>query len=305
MTIAEELTELTQKNVYEVPFLADTHKEFVLWFFTGSRCNLECTHCYVESGPKVNTHPYLTYETFSKHLQDALSRKDKKLEIYFTGGEPFINLNIIKMLEKSLEHADTTVLTNATRITKTVAKRLSDIQEKSAHKLIFRVSLDGPDEKSNDKIRGVGAFKTAQKGLKNLIDVGFNPIITAMNNWENKNNTTIKSQFVNLIADIGVPKEKTQLKILPPLRIGREAERTHPYTKNELFTPSCFDNYDYSNLQCSKCRMVSENGVWVCPILINEERARMGKTIKESARPFGMKYMACWTCRMEGMNCTN
>ncbi len=72
MTIVLESNKLEQKNVYSVPFLSDQHKEFVLWFFTGSRCNLECSHCYVESSPTADQHPYLTYETFWKYLDEAL-----------------------------------------------------------------------------------------------------------------------------------------------------------------------------------------------------------------------------------------
>jgi MoaA/NifB/PqqE/SkfB family radical SAM enzyme len=305
MTITLESSKLEQRNVYSVPFLSDQHHEFVLWFFTGSRCNLECNHCYVESSPTANQHPYLTYETFSKYLNEALKRKDKKLEIYFTGGEPFINLEITKMLETALGYANTTVLTNATRITKKLARTLSEIQKNSKNKLLFRVSLDGPDEETNDPIRGQGSFKNASKGLKNLVDMGFNPIVTAMRSWKSNSAEKIEGQFVNLIEDFGVPKGESKIKILPPILIGREEERNRSYRDSEMFTEECFVGYDYNNLQCSKCRMVSEKGVWVCPILINDDEARMGDTIKEASRPYEMKQMACWTCRMSGLNCEN
>jgi MoaA/NifB/PqqE/SkfB family radical SAM enzyme len=293
----------TQKNVYSVPFLATENDELVLWFFTGSKCNLECTHCYVESGPRANKHPFLQFQTFKKGLDDA--RNYRKLEIYFTGGEPFINPEFFKILEEALKNGNTTVLTNLTRIDKKRANKLSEIQEKSKYELTLRVSLEGPNADSNDTIRGKNAFEKARDGLNNLVNVGFNPIVTVMRSWPDSKREEMISKFQVMLEKIGIPKENQRLKILPPLRIGREAIRNQPYTEKELFTDKCFLDYDYNNIQCSKCRIVSENGIWVCPILINEDGARMGSNLTEATRPFPMKYMVCWTCRMEGMSCTN
>ncbi|MHA2224138.1 MAG: radical SAM protein [Candidatus Hodarchaeales archaeon] len=293
-----------QQNVYSVPFLADTLNEIVLWFFTGSRCNLQCSHCYVESGPKANKHPNLRFETFKSRLDEAVSTYDK-IDIYFTGGEPFVNSQIYMMLEESLKIGNTTILTNTTHFTESRANQLWEIQKGSKYNLIFRVSLDGPNEEVNDTIRGKNAFNKAKSGIKNLLRVGFDPIVTTMKNWPEEDTDKVKKQFKDLLIDLGIPLKKQKLKVLPQLRIGREAIRERPYSNKELFTIQCFSNYDFQNLQCSKCRMVSENGLWVCPILINEDGARMGTTLKESARPFPMTYMVCWTCRMEGMNCAN
>jgi MoaA/NifB/PqqE/SkfB family radical SAM enzyme len=293
----------SQKNVYSVPFLATENGELVLWFFTGSKCNLECSHCYVESGPRANKHPFLQFQTFKNGLNEA--RNYRKLEIYFTGGEPFINPEFFNMLEEALKHGNTTVLTNLTRIDKKMANKLLKIQEKSNYSLTFRVSFEGSDADSNDIIRGKNSFDKAEDGLTHLVNAGFNPIVTIMKSWPDLKKEEMISNFQVMLEKIGIPKENQRLKILPPLRIGREAIRNQPYTEKELFTDKCFTDYDYNNIQCSKCRMVSENGVWVCPILVNEESARMGSTLTEASRPFPLKYMVCWTCRMDGMSCTN
>jgi len=294
-----------QKNVYSVPFFAEEQEELVLWFFTGSKCNLECTHCYVEAGPRANRHPLLQYRTFKNHLDTALAGSYKTLEIYFTGGEPFINPDILMFLKDSLQHGNTTILTNATRITESVATHLANFQKQSSHKLTFRVSFEGPDAESNDRIRGPNSFRRALNGLRNLDNSGFTPIITITRLWPDSQIEEVKNQFITFLEAEGIPVDNQLIKILPPLRIGREALRDRPYTENELFTEQCFVDYDYNDLQCSKCRIISENGIWVCPILINEAGARMGDTLAESTRPFPMIYMVCWTCRMEGMSCTN
>jgi hypothetical protein len=87
--------------------------------------------------------------------------------------------------------------------------------------------------------------------------------------------------------------------------IGREERRNRGYNEDELFTESCFINYDFRKLQCSKCRMVTEKGVWVCPILVNEPGGKMGDSLEDTFKPFAMKYTACWTCRMGGLSCEN
>ncbi|OLS28316.1 MAG: Antilisterial bacteriocin subtilosin biosynthesis protein AlbA [Candidatus Heimdallarchaeota archaeon LC_2] len=294
-----------QEHIYDVPFLSKTHKEFVLWFYTGSKCNLSCTHCYVESSPTANQHPLLSMETFNAKLDEAVSKNYKKLDIYFTGGEPFINPNLLQMFENSLKHGNTTVLTNATKITKKKALELSKIQENSSNKLVFRVSLDGATPESNDKIRGKKAFERATIGIQNLVNQGFNPIVTTMRSWSLLSEKKVEDQFIQLLVNHGIPKENQILKILPPLRIGREVTRDRGYGSDELFTEECFDDYDFNNLQCSKCRMVTERGVWVCPILVNVDSAKMGETLSDTEKPYAMRDMACWTCRMDGMVCTN
>ncbi len=294
-----------QKNVYSVPFLSDQHGEFVLWFFTGSKCNLSCTHCYVDSGPDADRHPQLTLKTFNTQLQSAVSKKYRRLDIYFTGGEPFINENLLDMFELSLKYGDVTVLTNATRISKTVSEKLRVLEDASTFSLNFRVSLEGSNSGTNDKIRGKGAFDRAEKGIKNLIQQGFNPIVTSMRSWPLLDSYKMETQFVTLLTSYGIPEDKQRLKILPPLRIGRETDRDRPYQSSELFTEECFDDYDYNNLQCSKCRIVTERGVWVCPILVNDDDAKMSEDLSDSMYAYDMKQMACWTCRMEGMSCTN
>ena len=294
-----------QEKIYSVPFLTKQHQEFVLWFYTGSKCNLSCTHCYVESSPTANQHPLLTYETFQKTLKEALSKEYKKLDIYFTGGEPFLNPDLIAMLKTCVNHGDTTVLTNGTRITEEIAHELAEIEKNSEFKLNFRISLDGPNAEKNNLIRGFKAFERATNGLNNLIQNGFNPIVTSMRSWPLLDSDKIEGQFVELLVNQGIPKQEQKLKILPQLRLGREIDRSRPYNSEELFTDSCFTDYDFNQLQCSKCRMVSERGVWVCPILINENEARMGDTLTDAEIPFDLKFMACWTCRMDGMSCTN
>lgn len=294
-----------QRLIYDVPFLGTELNEFVLWFFTGTRCNLTCTHCYVNSSPENDSMPYLTFETFEKHLLDAVGKNFKKLDIYFTGGEPFINPNILKMIDKALDYGTTTILTNGTRFSDKIISELEDITKNKKNDLIFRISLDGPTAKQHDAFRGKGSFNKTLKGLKKVSGKNYKTIVTAMQSWNQFDSGKVEGEFIDLFVDNNIPQKNQNLKYLPPILIGREEQRNRGYTDHELFTESCFTNYNYENLQCSKCRMVTEKGIWVCPILVNEEGGKMGESLDETFKPYPMKYTACWTCRMSGLSCEN
>ncbi len=49
--------------------------------------------------------------------------------------------------------------------------------------------------------------------------------------------------------------------------------------------------------------MVTARGAWVCPILIDSPGARMGATLRETLRPFELRYQACFTCHEQGLSC--
>ena len=59
----------------------------------------------------------------------------------------------------------------------------------------------------------------------------------------------------------------------------------------------------WDHLQCSACRMVTDQGVWVCPILVNEPGGRMGERIADTLGAFALDHQACWTCHVDGVSC--
>ena len=49
--------------------------------------------------------------------------------------------------------------------------------------------------------------------------------------------------------------------------------------------------------------MVTDQGVWVCPILVNEPGGKMGETLADTLDPFALDHPACWTCHVYGVSC--
>src|SRR3954447_4560099 len=134
-----------------------------LWFqLTGTLCNLTCTHCFISCSPSNQSFGFLDYDKVLAALED--SKRLGVKEYYFTGGEPFMHPRILDILEKTLAIGPATVLSNGTLFREKTVERLAAIRDGSIYSLELRVSIDGPDATSNDKIRGAGAFKRAMEG---------------------------------------------------------------------------------------------------------------------------------------------
>ena len=94
-----------------------------------------------------------------------------------------------------------------------------------------------------------------------------------------------------------------RLKILPVFRIGAEAERGGAYESWQRLREGEVPEGGWDHLQCSSCRMVTDQGVWVCPILVNEPEAKMGETLADTLGAFPLEHPACWTCHAYGVSC--
>ncbi|MGE5718138.1 MAG: radical SAM protein, partial [Acidobacteriota bacterium] len=84
---------------------------------------------------------------------------------------------------------------------------------------------------------------------------------------------------------------------------GAEERRLRAYEPRESLRGRQLTPGELEGLQCSSCRMVTSKGVFVCPILIDEPRARMGDTLGETLRPFDLSFSSCYTCHEYGVTC--
>ena len=288
--------EVKKSDFPEVPLVRlDT-----LWLQVGGTlCNLQCTHCFISCGPQNHTHEMMTMKDVQERLLESKTLGVK--DYYITGGEVFMNPEIFEILATILEYGPLDVLTNGTLITSEKAARLKEIQNNSSHKLQFRVSMESFDEKLNDRTRGENSFSKATEGITNLNSFGFSPILTVTRNWDEAKDKEMEESFKNFLESLKIPDPR--IKILPEFLLGQLAVNTRNYFDHEHVTEKCFENYDITNLQCSTSRMATKTGVYVCPILVDNNKARMGDTIEETLRPFPLAHSACYTCRIAGMTC--
>lgn len=271
-----------------------------LWFQVGGTlCNLACTHCFVSCSPTNHTHELMTLAEIRPYLEEGASLGVK--EYYFTGGEPFLNPEIEDILSAALEVGPATVLTNGLILTPPRCARLREIADASEYSLDFRVSLDGYDAATNDPIRGEGTFERILDGALNLYRVGLNPVLTVTEVHSQNGTPRGKERFLELLRDLGI--QKPRLKVLPIFQLGAEAERAGAYQSWQRLTAEDAPAEGWGHLQCSSSRMVTDQGVWVCPILVNEPSGKMGERLTDALDEHPLEHSACWTCHVFGVSC--
>ena len=271
-----------------------------LWFqVAGTLCNLACTHCFISCSPSNHTHEHLTLDTVRRHLEEGVALGVK--EVYFTGGEPFLNREMEAILAAALEVAPATVLTNGLLLDPARCRRLAALAAASDYSLDLRVSLDGYDAAANDGIRGAGTFERALAGVANLAAAGLNPVLTVTEVYGDNASPAGKERFFDLLRSLGIAKPR--LKVLPVFRLGAEAERGGAYESWQRLRAGDVPAGGWDHLQCSSCRMVTDQGVWVCPILVNEPAGRMGETLADTLGSYELSHPACWTCHVHGVSC--
>jgi sulfatase maturation enzyme AslB (radical SAM superfamily) len=273
-----------------------------LWLQVGGTlCNLECRHCFISCSPHNRSFGFLTLEDVRRALDESVGLGVK--EYYFTGGEPFLNPEMVAILELTLTYGPATVLTNGTVLKDDWLRRLRQADEASPYSLEFRVSIDGCTAADNDAVRGAGTFERAMGGVRQLVAHGFLPIVTVARTRDDADDGETFRGFVEVLRRHGY--DRPRVKILPTLRLGAEVARQRGYRPDERVTPEMMEGFDAALLICNHSRAVTDRGVFVCPILIEAPDARLGATLAESLGPYPLRHHACWTCYQNGALCAN
>ena len=273
-----------------------------LWLQVGGTlCNLACNHCFISCHPENHKIAMMTEAQVRSHLEDAAALGVR--DYYITGGEVFLNPEIMEILAAILEYGDCFILTNGTTLTASRVDRLRALEDASGRRLHFRVSLDSLDEAENDAVRGAGSYRQAVRGLRELARGAFPVHLTLVRSWEESEDPAMERRVMDFLRGLGVPEPGA--KFLPGFLLGELEKSARPYHQNERVTEQCFENWPITHLQCASSRMATAEGVWVCPILVEDPSARMGTRLQDSLRPYPLRHAACYTCRISGMSCAN
>lgn len=285
----------------ELPIVPLAHLDD-LWFQVGgTTCNLACTHCFISCTPHNHRFGFLSLDAVRAALDESVGLGVK--EYYFTGGEPFLNRDLPAILELTLRFGPATVLTNGTVLRDEWLQRLRAAEDASLYSLEFRVSMDGCTPAENDPVRGAGTFERILAGVQRLLAYDFLPILTVTRTRDDQDDSALFDSLVALLKARGYPRPR--VKILPTLRIGAEVTRQRGYHDAERVTPAMMEGYDAGLLLCNHGRIVTDRGVYVCPILIESPDARLGDTLAEAVVPYALRQQACYTCYQYGAICAN
>lgn len=278
-----------------------------LWFNTGTLCNLMCKSCYIESSPRNDALVYLSLAEVTAYLDEIAASGLPTREIAFTGGEPFMNPDMIAILELCLSRGFATlVLSNAMRPLRRHEDALLALNAHYGRQLTIRVSLDHYTQGVHEAERGGNSWDKAIDGLQWLATNGF-AIAVAGRHLAHESDARARAGFAALFAQHGLPVD-----VGNPLSFVMFPEMDASADIAEIST-GCWDILGKSPdaMMCATSRMVVKHRgaerptVAACTLLPYDPGFDMGATLAEASRSVSLNHPHCARfCVLGGASCS-
>lgn len=278
-----------------------------LWLNTGTLCNLACAHCYIESSPDNDRLSYLTRADVRRYLDEIRRAGMPVKEIGITGGEPFMNPEIVEILGDCLAGGHRVlVLTNAMRPMMKCAEGLIPLGERYPGGLAFRVSIDHFDPAVHESERGRRSWQPTLSGLRWLGEQGFAVSVAGRTRW-GEPEAALRAGFQQLFALQGVAVDAwnpSALVLFPEMDEHAEVPE---------ITTRCWDllGVNPADLMCATARMVVKRRgsavpeVVSCTLLPHQAGFALGTTLAESLVPVALNHPHCARfCVLGGGSCS-
>ena len=275
-----------------------------LWFNTGTLCNIECKNCYIESSPKNDRLVYITFEEVKLFIDEAINKNLGTKEIGFTGGEPFMNKDVLKMIEYSLsKNLKVLVLSNAM---KPMLNKREDLLKINHQDLTIRVSIDHYQKEKHEEIRGKNTFNVMMEGLKWLNQNNFNYALATRLLWGEQEDQ-LRDNF-NLFID----KYNLKLDAKSKEQLVTFAEMDEKVDTPEI-TTACWNllGKNPNDIMCSSSRMVVKKktspkpSVIACTLLPYEDEFDLGQNLTNSLKKIYLNHKHCSKfCVLGGSSCS-
>jgi hypothetical protein len=276
----------------------------MLWFNTGTLCNLACATCYIESSPTNDALVYLSAAEAGVYLDEIARLRLPVREIGFTGGEPFMNREIIAMLDDALGRGfDVLVLTNAMRPMRRFERELLALR---SARLTLRVSLDHHSAAVHEAERGAGSWAKAIDGLGWLAANGFT-IAVAGRMLPDEAEAAARAGYARLFASLELAlgaADPAQLVLFPEMDGSADVPE---------ISEGCWSVLGKSpaTVMCATSRMVVKRRgeaaprVVACTLLPFDAGFDLGPTLAGAAEPIALNHPHCARfCVLGGARCS-
>jgi len=278
-----------------------------LWFNTGTICNLTCANCYIESSPTNDRLVYISHQEVCQFLDEIKRDNLPTTEIGLTGGEPFINPDIIAISKECLEREfSLLILTNAMRPMIKRQRELLELKEKFGNQLKLRVSVDHFSQKLHEEERGLKSWQPMLLGLKWLSDNGFTIDAAGRTRW-GESEKELRAGYTKLFKDQNININATdpgQLVLFP------EMDENAPVPE---ISTGCWEKVGVSpdNMMCASSRMVVKSKgskrphVQACTLLAYQHEFNLGDTLEAANRSVSLNHPHCAKfCVLGGGSCS-
>ncbi|WP_300030084.1 radical SAM protein [uncultured Roseobacter sp.] len=280
-----------------------------LWFNTGTLCNIECVNCYIESSPSNDALVYITAAEVRDYLDQLEDRAWGVSEIAFTGGEPFMNPEMIAMTEAALERGfDVLILTNAMRpmMRRGMQEGLLRLNADWPGKLTLRISVDHYDMDLHDAERGAGAFEKTLRGMQWLRDNGIRMAVAGRSVMADSDAES-RAGYAAFYAEHGFDidaQDPGMTVLFPEMDTSVEVPE---------ITTACWGilNKSPDALMCASSRMVVKRkgaarpAVLACTLLPYEAEFELGSRLEDAEGSVALNHPHCAKfCVLGGASCS-
>ena len=280
-----------------------------LWFNTGTLCNIECANCYIASSPTNDALVYITTDEVIDFLDQIEDRKWPIREIGFTGGEPFMNPQMIDISRAALERGyEVLILTNAMQPMMRPGMQDGLLSLYAAYKdqLTLRISVDHYRPDLHDEERGTGSFARTLAGMQWLRDHGIRMTVAGRTVWGDTD-TDSRAGYAAFFSEHGFDidaQDPAQTVLFPEMDETVEVPE---------ITTSCWGilNKSPSAVMCSSSRMVVKRKgaasptVLACTLLPYSPEFELGETLAQAEADVYLNHPHCAKfCVLGGASCS-
>jgi len=278
-----------------------------LWFNTGTLCNLACDNCYIESSPTNDRLSYLSAADVGSFLDEIRDDSLPVQTIGLTGGEPFMNPEIMQILARILADGfEALVLTNGMRPMMRHEQALLDLRAEHGDRLVLRVSIDHYAETLHEMERGPRSWTPMINGLKFLSRNGFALHAAGRTVWS-ESEADLRAGYARLFTaeGIAIDAHDPATMILFP-----EMDETLDVPE---ITTACWDilKVNPDAMMCATARMVVKRKgedratVVPCTLLPYDDRFSMGPSLADAAEAVPLNHPHCARfCVLGGGSCS-
>jgi len=280
----------------------------ILWVNTGTLCNIACANCYIESTPTNDRLSYITRDEVARSVQSLNDHGLTPHSFGITGGEPFMNPDILDILQDLLGSGrEVLLLSNAMKPLQRphIMEGLLALPEALRALLTIRVSLDDANPDLHDKERGAGSFAISCAGIDWLLGHGFRTTI-AGRLW-GRDEHAVRQSYASLFHKRGWPideQHRETLMLFPEME-----EKTDP----PEITTACWGilNKSPDEVMCASSRMLVKRAgarapsLVACTLLPYDERFDLGQDMSNAGQKISLQHPWCASfCVLGGGACS-
>ena len=280
-----------------------------LWFNTGTLCNIACRNCYILSSPRNDALVYLSAVEVEAYFDEIATLGLPTRDIGFTGGEPFMNPEIIPMIEAALTRGHRVlVLTNAMRpmMRPRVRSGLERLAARHRDRLVLRISLDHHSAQVHDAERGEGSYARTLEGMRWLRDAGIRMAVAGRRICE-ENEEAARAGYAALFA-----REGFAIRATNPSECVLFPEMDETADVPEI-TTACWGILGKRprDVMCASSRMVVKRrgadrpAVLACTLIAYDSAFELGATLAEAQGAVSLNHPHCARfCVLGGASCS-